>query len=59
MKTTNVHPKIMEELQQYPKEVQEMVIEALQGFSQGLNQQEVLRKLENKIRMLMQEEEQA
>lgn len=59
MNTTDVHPKIMGELKQYPKEVQEMVIEAIQSFSQGLNQQEVLGKLEIKMRNLLQEESQA
>ncbi|AIQ51733.1 hypothetical protein [Paenibacillus sp. FSL R7-0331] len=58
MKTNDVHPKIIEELKKYPKEVQELVIDALQSFSQGLNQQEVQRKLENKMRRLLQEEAQ-
>lgn len=59
MNTTDVHPKIIEELKKYPKEVQELVVEAIQSFSQGLNQQEVQRKLENKMRRLLQEEAQA
>lgn len=55
MKTNNnIHPKIIEELQQYSDEVQDLIIESLQGFAQGLTQQEVLRKLEQRMRKLVQ-----
>lgn len=59
MTASNVHPKIIEELKKYPEDVQELVIEALQGFGQGLNQQEVQRKLENKMRKIVQDGERA
>ncbi|GFN30442.1 hypothetical protein [Paenibacillus xylaniclasticus] len=52
--SSGVHPKIKEELKQYPVEVQELIVEALQGFGQGLTQQEVMRKLEYKMRKLVQ-----
>jgi len=54
MEFNGIHPKIIEELKQYPNEVQELIVEALQGFGQGLNQQEVVRKLEIKMRRLVQ-----
>ncbi|MNP04373.1 hypothetical protein D3C76_962850 [compost metagenome] len=55
--SSNVHPKILEELKQYPAEVQELIVEALQSFGQGLTQQEVMRKLEQKMRKLVQDGE--